>query len=362
MSGLEAVAKTTHIEFCREADLPELFAVFADWYRFNPRLQEKDFFDWQFRDPPTRLSREEYDFLILRNDAGRIAGCLGMVGFEFRCEGRIATGGWTHNWQAETKGEGGFALLSRFLQLVDNRFMLRINENSAGVFRLLRIPILPAIPRWWGVLDAERAAALFKIESSADQAILKRSAAMLGGNDAAPIGRHVSRFEPGDEFMLDRWPGVRGYVRRTGTYLNWRYVDIPKHDYRLLRTETGLAVYRIETIMGTEASAVRILEWTLDAAESAGALAAILDAAASRTPILVDFQCTHAPIGQALERLGFMPQSSTAAPVPDLFRPTNYSGGYAAAIDLPPHRTQKTVDFNCWYMTTGESDIDRVKL
>jgi len=336
--------------------------VFADWYRYNPRLQEKDYFDWQFRDPPTRLSRADYDFLILRDAAGRIAGCLGMVGFEFRHDGRIAVGGWTHNWQAEAKGEGGFALLSRFLQLVDNRFMLRINENSADVFRLLRIPILPAIPRWWGVLDADRAAVLFKVENAADRAVLVRSAAMLRGNDAAPVGRHVSRFEPGDEFLLDRWPGVRGHARRTGTYLNWRYVDIPRHDYRLLRTETGLAVYRVETIMGSDAGAIRILEWTFDAPQSAGALAAILGATAAHDPVLVDVQCTHPPIGQALERLGFMPQGSTQTPVPDLFRPTNYSGGYAAAIDLPPHRTQKTMDFNGWYITTGESDIDRVKL
>lgn len=350
------------IELCRESDLTELFAVFTDWYRYNPRLRERDYFDWQFRDLPVRLSNGEYDFLVLRDGAGRIAGCLGMAGFEFRHEDKVAVGGWTHNWRADTKGEGGFALLSRFMQLVDNRFMLRINENSASVFRLLKIPILPAIPRWWGVLDVERAATLFKVESCADCAVLARSATMLNRLDMAPIGRHVARVEPHEEFQLDAWPGVRAYVRRTGTYVNWRYVDIPRHDYCLLRAENAIAVYRVETITGTEVAAIRILDWTFGPEETPGALAAILAASAGRRPIIIDFHCTHAAIGHAFERLGFMPQGATAAPVPDLFRPANYSGGYAAAIDLPPHRAPKTLNFDSWYVTIGESDIDRVKL
>jgi hypothetical protein len=151
-------------------------------------------------------------------------------------------------------------------------------------------------------------------------------------------------------------------VRRTGRYLNWRYLDIPKHDYRVIRTERGLGVYRLETIMGTDAGVVRILEWTFGTDEAAGALATIMADAEPRNPILVDCHCTHPAVGASLRPLGFVPQSATKTPMPDLFRPTYRSGGYAVAIDLPPHRARRTVDFDRWYITIGDSDIDRVKL
>ncbi len=67
-------------------------------------------------------------------------------------------------------------------------------------------------------------------------------------------------------------------------------------------------------------------------------------------------------MGASLEKLGFLPSSALSSQIPDLFRPTNYSGGIAVAIDMPPHREERKLDFGQWYITKGDSDVDRVKL
>jgi hypothetical protein len=350
------------VEYCQRADLPELFAQFADWYKFNPRMREPDFFDWQFRNPPTRLSDCEYDFFILRNDRGRIIGCLGAVGFEFRVGDRIDIGGWTHNWYAQGHGDGGLALLGRFMELVDNRFLIRLNEMSGRILQLLRVPSLAAIPRWWATIDADRVTELFGVNDEADRAVLTRSAALFRRNQASDVVAHVARLDPDEEFLFGHLDGITGHARRSGRYLNWRYVDIPKHNYRMLRTEQGVGVYRIETVMGTDADVLRILEWTFDAKETGAALATIMREGRAHNLILIDFHCTCRAVGAPLEPFGFVAQSATKFSMPDLFRPTYRSGGYAVAIDLPPHRTHRTIDFDSWYITIGDSDVDRVKL
>jgi len=350
------------VETCRESDLPELFSQFADWYRFNPRMQEPEYFAWQFRDPPTRLTDAEYDFLVLRNEAGRIAGCLGMVGFEFRHRGRIATGGWTHNWHSEGQGEGGLTLLGRFMELVDNRIFVRLNEISGRVLQLLRIPMCPAIPRWWAAIDPHRVAELAGMKDAADRAILACSAERFRANAAAPRAQLVARLAPDEEFRLEHFDGLEGHVRRTGRYLNWRYLDIPKHDYRIVRSERAFGVYRIETVMGADVGIIRLLEWTFPAEETGGALATVMAEAALRNPVLIDFHCTSRAVAAALDAFGFVPQTATQVSMPDLFRPTYRSGGYSLGIDRPPHRTRRTLDFDRWYITLGDSDVDRVKL
>jgi len=350
------------IHFCTERDLPELMERFADWYRHNPRLQERAYFDWQFRDGPTRLADAEYDFLILRNAADEITGCLGFAGFEFRVGDEVRLGGWTHNWMAPQQGDAGLALLWRFMELVENRFLLRLNEKSGAVVKLLRVPMLGTMPRWWAAIDAELVTAHFNIHQQEDRQHLTQSAEAFRRAIGDDEVHRLDCFATEDEFDLGRFGGATGLARRTGRYLNWRYRDIPNHNYQFLRTETGVGVYRLEQVIGTDVSVIRLLEWTFDDRETRSALATVLADTATQNPVLIDFHTTFAPLGDMLRRCGFVPQSMTATPMPDLFRPTFHSGGYAVAIDLPPHRQARSVAFDKWYITAGDSDIDRVKL
>jgi len=353
---------SVYVEFARETDLSALFTHFADWYRFNPRMQERDYFDWQFRDGPVRLSNAEYDFLILRDDDGGICGCLGGVGFRFQLGEETRTGVWSHNWVSEKKNEGGLLLFSRFLELADNRILIRLNEISGAITRLYRMPMLDIMPRWWGVLDAGQVAELFAFTDIDDLKVLAGSQDELARNLRSPRFSTVDRLDADEEFGFEHLGGVQGWVRRDGRYINWRYRDIPHHNYRILHGGNAFAVFRVETIMHTNAQVIRLLEWTFGVRETPAALASVIEAAGAPNPILLDFHCTSARIGAGLVGAGFRPQAATRKSMPDMFRPANYSGGYPVAIDLPPHRTQRRIDFSSWYITSGDSDVDRVKL
>jgi hypothetical protein len=351
---------TQRVDICQASDLPELFERFAEWYRFNPRMRERDYFDWQFRDAPTRLADGEFDFLLLREN-DEIVGCLGFTGFEFRLDGGINIGGWTHNWYAPDRRDGGLALMFRFMELVDNRFIFRFNENTARVFSLLRVPMIAAVPRWWAVTDADHAADLFQLEAS-DRAAVSRSAASMERIDGTARIHSVNRFDPDEEFTLTHLAEGLNGARRTGKYLNWRYLDIPRHRYHAIRGDRGMGIYRVEIIMNHDVSVIRIVEWTFDDGECGAALATLLRDHNDAKPIMLDFHCASRLPARSLERFGFTTQSATTKPMPDLFRPMNYSGGHALALDFPPHRTTRAIDFDRWYITAGDSDVDRVKL
>jgi hypothetical protein len=348
------------VEFCQQQDLPELFACFAHWYRFNPRMQECDYFDWQFKHAPHRLADSEYDFLVLR-EGGSIKGCLGFTGFEFEHAGQTAIGGWTHNWYAQDQRDGGLALLLRFMELVDNRFIIRFNDNTAQVFSLLRVPMMPALPRWWAAIDAQACVGLFGFDEQ-DVPVITQSERTIRKLEHDSDVRAIMRFDPSESFYFS-YDGVDiAGAKRSGRYLNWRYFDAPKHSYRAVTKAGQFAIFRIEPVMDSPASVIRILEWTFDSKDAASVLAWIMKVAGHQRPILMDFHCSCGPIGRVLEPLGFVRQSATAKPMPDLFRPIKYSGGIAMAIDLPPHRTVRQVNFGQWYITAGDSDVDRVKL
>jgi hypothetical protein len=351
---------TQRVDFCQASDLPELFERFAEWYRFNPRMRERDYFDWQFKHAPTRLAEGEFDFLVLREN-DEIVGCLGFTGFEFRSDGAINIGGWTHNWYAPDRRDGGLTLMFRFMELVDNRFIFRFNENTARVFSLLRVPMIAAVPRWWAATNADHAADLFQLEAG-DRAIVSRSATSMKQIDGKRQIHSVDRFDQNEEFALMHLAEGLNGARRTGKYLNWRYLDIPRHRYHAIRGERGMGIYRVETIMDHDVSVIRIVEWTFDDDECGAALASVLEAHNGAGPIMLDFHCASRLPARGLERFGFMPQSATTRPMPDLFRPINYSGGHALALDFPPHRTIRAIDFDRWYITAGDSDVDRVKL
>ena len=78
--------------------------------------------------------------------------------------------------------------------------------------------------------------------------------------------------------------------------------------------------------------------------------------------IMLDFFCTADIVGQELEKLGFVRAEQLQSDTPCLFRPIKNTKGISVAIDMPPHRTKRSLDFSKWYITKGDTDIDRIKL
>lgn len=342
-------------------DIPRLKILFQEHYRYNPLMQSQDYLLWQFFYSPNNQTGLFTLFVIL--DGDKIIGCLGYVPLEFRMKEVVQIGGWTHHWVVSRHNVGGLQLFAELASVCDNLFHLGMTKESATIFRLFQVPVLERMPRWVAVTDAAAVARLCGMELAEDRRILKESSTCLASLKKGFSDIEICKqLDPKMQFSLDHWPDIEGYALRSGRFLNWRYVEIPGHTYKILRGSRGVAVYRIEKIMHHEVAVARIVEWTFKGEDSGLALTILCDDPDFNDGILIDFFCTATAIGEDLTCYGFFPEGLTSKPIPDRFRPMNHSGGIRVAIDLPPHRTLRCLDFSRWYLTKGDSDIDRVKL
>lgn len=348
----------TIIRRCSKRDIPELLKVFADSYSHNPRMQEADYLEWQFGSG----SPQQYNIWAVERDA-RIVSILGWVPVEFRYMSEIRQGCWPQNWLSIGNDFSGLTVLMKLMEEYENLFYIGLSENVEPIFRKLNVPILSRMPRWIGILDAVQAIKLFKIENARDREAMVRSESVLKDLGKKMTGLHrCARFDPDEEFLFDQWPDIVGYSRRTGAYLNWRYFDIPRHNYRALRNEREFAVYRIEGITGYPWAVVRVLEWSFAEDSSREAMAYMVEDGLKNGAILIDFFCTAREIGSEFGSLGFLEEGRIASVIPYLFRPIHDGAGVPVAIDMEPHREKREVDFGRWYITKGDGDADRIKL
>lgn len=349
------------IRKCREEDIPKLFELFKTVYPANPLLQERSYFDWQFKNTPFQ-DREEYSFWILW-EGSSIKGILGYVPIKFRYRDKVYQGCWTHNWFSLSQDTSGLKLLTRLMADYDHRFLIGLSMVSESIYEMYKIPLLRQMHRWIGIVDQKAMSSLFEINDPSDHKKLCNSYELLINNKDSDGIYPLRRFNANEDFSFEQWDSIKGGCLRTGKYLNWRYIDIPRHNYQAIANDKGgFAVYRIETIKGFEESVIRIVEWTFKGRWAKKALAAILQEGIRNGSILVDFFCTAEEVGNELTKLGFLPEANLRSKIPYLFRPIYHTDGIQVAIDMPPHRTRRTFNFNEWYITKGDSDIDRSKL
>jgi len=349
------------ISVCQDKDIPLLFERFKKVYPANPLLQDRKYFDWHYRENPFN-STDDYTFLCSWRDSS-INGFIGFSPIEFRFERAIYQGCWVENWYSE-EGAVGMALLGQVMSRFDHRLMAGMSSDALPIYQQFKIPLLYKLPRLIGIIDAGRTAARFEISDEQTLSRLSESAVVLEGLQEDPGTTYSRRFSADHEYAFDRWDSVSGFIRRTGRYLNWRYLDIPSHDYQaIIGADDQFAIFRCEKIKGTPDSAVRILEWNFRGESSQGALASILHAKGCSGAILVDFFCTSPEVRSELANMGFVPDTESGFDkIPYLFRPAFHAKGIPLAIDLPPHRKEREIDFDHWYITKGDSDLDRMKL
>lgn len=347
-------------------DEARLRGLFAEVYRGNPRLQEPDYLDWQFRRSPWNAAG---DFTLLAStEAGHLGALLGYVPLRVRAGHQVVEGCWTLTWHSFRKDASALALQSELGRRYDVRLHVGNSPDATRIYEALRIPCQPRMPRWVALLDVTGASRLDP--APADLTRLREGSARLALLESSDEVMSLTRFDPDREYCPP-WPAITSYVLRTGTYLNWRYMDIPRHAYQaLVGPEGQFAVFRTEEIRGWPSEpadagswkALRILEWCFDDAHAPAAMAQVLAQARLERCLLADFFCTSHIPGASLERLGFVPEGAMEKPLPALFRPLHVGFPYCSALDLPPHREVRTLDFDAWYITKGDNDLDRVKL
>ncbi len=167
--------------------------------------------------------------------------------------------------------------MTELLAKYDNLFFSVLTADSINILKILHVPVLTEMPRWIGVLNSKRFLELIEVKEENDRSMLQESYEHLTAVDKSEPGYRCQRFDKKDDFMFDHWPSIIGYSRRTGSFLNWRYFDIPRHNYKALRSNEGeFAVYRIETISNHTEAVVRILEWNFSGESAEKAMGTVV--------------------------------------------------------------------------------------
>jgi len=347
------------IRQCQESDLPALFDVFKDVFRGNPRLIEKKYFDWLFLYSP--YNQDGYNFWLAW-ESNLICGFAGGIPLEFCHQGKKVMACEVINLQGNLiKNKNvGLELLGIYTKQFDYRFYRAISDDARKIYQLMKIPILDELARYVLGLNVDLMGKLFK----ADEIKKLHLSQWIPDQDEGNF-IFIKKFEKDFEHCFV-WDSITSHLIYSEKYLNWRYVDIPSHEYHIIQGDTEeYVVYRCEQIKDQrDCWVIRILEFNVKPVHGKQALNKIFNHLKEKgNLVLMDFFTSTVEIGKALTELGFVDTTKLEGkPIPHLFRPIHYSDGYALALDIPPHFKKREFDFGSCYTTKGDSDLDRVKL
>jgi hypothetical protein len=161
-----------------------------------------------------------------------------------------------------------------------------------------------------------------------------------------------------DERWDTLWQQARGLapimVRRERSYLNWRYVNHPYHDYTIFSVERdnallGYAVLRIQELSGLQTGFIADLLTLPGESGVAETLieAVVAESKAKGCDMVSCLMLTHLPYAASLRRSGFLLAPSRVMPQELYLGARNNS---TSLEDTFVH------DFKNWYITWGDHD------
>lgn len=344
------------ISYFEDSDFIKLKNIFKEVYAHNPRMLEKEYFDWQFKENPYSYEPGKHNFIITRQ-GDKIDGFVGIIPFKLKYKEEIFIAGDVTNWFAK---DSGFLLLSEVFKRYDYRTYFAITDRALDLYRRLKVPILEKIPRYLAVVN-KQTADFFSITDNELRKKLLLSSNKIDSITNCEGMEEIKSFED-DKTYPFVWKSAEGYRLMEGKYLNWRYVKIPSHAYKvIINASNEFAVFRKEFIKGTDYEVIRILEWNFSSASSGKAIGFIKQNYINKNTLIIDFFSTLQEAGDVLAQYGFFYDETNSRSIPYLFRPLHYSAGINCGIDIPPHRKTRRLNFDKWYITKGWSDIDRFK-
>lgn len=354
---------------CEEARVPALQAFFRRTYRADYALCDLALLRWQFQHPPGGDGTRWH--IKLACDGDTIAACLGFIPVHAHIDGVLTRAAWVINWMVDA-GHQQYGLGPLLMREVMREFdvTLNVGPNQAARDVLARMRWWSAgeLPRYVAVLDPAAVAALAAAETLTwPERSLELTAAI--GSSTAQVTR-VARYSDEATALWDRLAGsedgrVAG-TRRSAAFLNWRYADHPAFKYRMFAQYdaaalTGVAVYRVEIVRGTQHRVGRLVEY-LEAVDrdrpDSALLAAVLADARSMGVSLVDFFCADPAPARRLAQHGFVADPALLSPVPVLFQPID-RGRSGIPFMAQSTRPGVAVAVQPWYVTKGDGDQDR---
>jgi hypothetical protein len=370
---------------CREQDVPAIMAFIHDHWAKNHILSRNEaLVRWQY-DSSLRGDCDGPPSILLAWSGDRIVGMLGLTYMRWLQGGRTYRGAWTSHWFVAPefrRSQLSLSLIRRAGQLGAELIgSVGINDLAMSLIRNIGYEPIDEIPRWVGVIDPKKTAAL-----------IQATTVGLGGDELLTACRGRAIAQRGDQQMLDMWKiaewtdadaddwnafwdadlsaNFTGPVRDTA-HIQWRYLRHPTFQYRVLvarhrssNVVGGLAVTRMETVKGRTERVLRILELlTNDRSATDALLRHLVSDARDAEVAFADFYCTRRIEG--LAEAGFQVEQlqTNRFPIPLRLQPLEPGGRpLNTAVRLPsPVRgsLQQQLSRNELYLTKSDGDQDR---
>lgn len=250
--------------FARPDDTEAIMAFFRETWGTNHIFgRDREMLEWQFG----KRGGDDNGALNALTvwDGARLVGMQGLVATDFTCGGHIAPGLWLCNLMAAESHRDAGVGLQLMMQVH------RLNANviaTAGInpalfpaYKKLRYTTLDRLLRYVRIIDPDAMA--HELGVTVDDALV----------GVAQRGRGALRMEPISRFDAEWDVFWRAYssadyfgVDRTAAYMNWRYTDHRRFEYRSFAIYdqddglVGAAVVRVERALDRDVCVLRVLE------------------------------------------------------------------------------------------------------
>jgi GNAT superfamily N-acetyltransferase len=251
------------------------------YWRTNCLLLNRDFYRWQFVEPPGAGGADRS--IVAVDRAGVLLSYLGVVPTPASAHGRPVAAAHLISWLStpESRGRGvGLALMSYAAGRYGFLFGRSVTPSALTIYRKLGFRYFPHCERWIAILDAEAAISL-AVEP--DAAAQKRARDRALPPAATSAGTDVSAEVPEGAGALATavFRDAVGFDR-SDDMLAWRYARHPVFAYHFISVRDGgrlrgFAVARVEDVRGRPGRVLRVVELVAQRSDAPGVARAILE-------------------------------------------------------------------------------------
>lgn len=344
----------------KETDIAELFVIFESSYPSNPTIRKKPFFDWYYKNSPYNKS-DEYSFLIATSEDQAIRAFIGYIPLEFVTPNGIIIVHLITNWFSLVRGIDGILIIENLFSRFENFLMIGITPQALPIYqeydRSSVVQLLDPLEFSTAVLDVDSVVNQFPETINYIDILKMSKKTILKTNLKSDLNPKYGFDENENEFEMQYLSKDKlfSHIRKNTKYLNWRYFQIPFHNYKMVKNIRGSACfYRIEKIMNTSLYVTHIVEWGVHKDDVSDILGAIVRDSLENNSILIDFQSSEISID--LENTGFIKSGKIKSSIPRKFRPIFHSDPVISAVKI---NDNSVVNF---IFSSGDSDVDRIKL
>jgi hypothetical protein len=254
-------------------------------------LEDKTFFDWQFRDAPHSAG---LNHCVCAVKDGVLLGVMGCTEWPYQLNGKSYRAALLTTWVVSEDARGlgvGQGILDYLCNTYEILFGSGISAAALPLYTKRDFHYLAAIPRYAKILDYAHAQPYMEIQP----AYTKRFETIrLPDATSAPVSDGIAPALPLQ---------ANGYLRDEA-YLEWRFRNHPYYDYTLVTHAGFWLVYRLQELSGTRA--MHVVDIIGDKADITPALAHLEQIAQHERACFIDYMQLHADHQASLRANGWL--------------------------------------------------------